>query len=233
MKIYKKDYIVSDTIDSLDTRLVGNNNILYVVESTGNIYEQLVAIDLSIYDNPYCYDKTTGKIYKYLKYARTYEEYLRYENEDLYDLLQPTESDYTTDEETGERVLQESYYDHLSELYINIVSAIENLIKDEDLKNIINSSFIDLNLLTDYIRKVITVFKSFEIDIATINIIYELNDPNRYRIKILDGLSSHSDENYYEHFHIIQDLAFDESSVCDDAVIIRDELNIEENTGGI
>lgn len=233
VKIYKKDYIVSDTIDSLDTRLVGNNNILYVVESTGNIYEQLVVIDLNVYDNPYCYDKTTGKIYKYLKYARTYEEYLRHENEDLYDLLQPTESDYTTDEETGERVLQESYYDHLSELYINIVSAIENLIKDEDLKNIINSSFIDLNLLTDYIRKVITVFKSFEIDIATINIIYELNDPNKYRIKILDGLSSHSDENYYEHFHIIQDLAFDESSVCDDAVIIRDELNIEENTGGI
>lgn len=233
VKIYVKDYIVSDSINSIDNRLVGNNNILYVIESSGNINELLATIDKTIYDNPYCYDKATGKIYKYLKYARTYQEYLKYENEYLYDVLQPTETEYATDETTGKNILQESYYDRLSEMYINIVSAIENIIKDDNLKNIINSAFIDLNLLTDYIRKVITVFKSFEIDIATINIIYELSDPNKYRIKILDDLSSHSDEIHYDHFHIIQDLAVNETSSCEDSIIIRDELNIEENIGGI
>lgn len=232
IKIYIKSYIVSNNMDS-NTKLIGNGNILYIIESNNNINELLMNIDKSIYDNPYCYDKTTNKIYKYLKYARTYQEYLKYENKYLYDLLQPTEADYSVDDSTGENILKESYYNKLSEMYINIVSSIENMIKDENLKNIINSAFIDLNLLTSYIRKVITVFKSFEIDIATINIIYELNDPNKYRIKILDDLSSESDETHYDHFHIIQDISINESSCIDHSIIIRDELNIEENIGGI
>ena len=228
IKVYIKDWITSNITSSTESKLIGNNNILYVIESSNNINELLSDIDLKIYDNPYCYDKTTNKIYKYLKYARTYQEYLQYENNYLYDLIQPRDEDYIIND-NNESVLQSTYYDRLNEIYVNIISSIENLIKDDNLKTIINSAFIDLNLLTEYIRKVITVFKSFEVDIAAINIIYELNDSTKYRIKLLDDLSVYSDETSYEHFHIVQDFVVDETTSFEDKVIIRDELNIEEN----
>ena len=228
IKVYIKDWITSNIISSTESKLIGNNNILYVIESSNNINELLSDIDLKIYDNPYCYDKTTNKIYKYLKYARTYQEYLQYENNYLYDLIQPRDEDYIIND-NNESVLQSTYYNRLNEIYVNIISSIENLIKDDNLKTIINSAFIDLNLLTEYIRKVITVFKSFEVDIAAINIIYELNDSTKYRIKLLDDLSVYSDETSYEHFHIVQDFVVDETTSFEDKVIIRDELNIEEN----
>lgn len=225
-KIYVKDYIVGSNITK--NRNIGNNNMLYVItsESDDDLNNKLNSIDLSLYVDPYCYDTRTGLIYKYLRYARTYQEYLYYENKDLYNLLQVKDDEYIIDE-YGNKTIDVKYYERLSELYTNIVITIENMIKNDELKNAINASFTDLNLLTTYIKKVVNVFKSFEVDIATINILYEINDPNKYRIKAIDEISSQSDETHYDHFHTIDMIISEEESSQSEPIMIRDELDID------
>lgn len=225
-KIYIKDYIVNSNIT--ENRSIGNNNMLYIIssESDDDLNNKLNRIDLSTYVDPYCYDIRTGLIYKYLRYARTYQEYLYYENKDLYNLLQVKDDEYVVDE-NGNKTIDNRYYERLSELYTNIVITIENMIKNDELKNAINSSFTDLNLLTTYIKKVVNVFKSFEVDIATINILYEINDPNKYRIKTIDEISSYSDETHYGHFHTVDSIVTREEVSQSEPITIRDELDIE------
>lgn len=224
VKIYVKEPILKDMSSD---KLIGNGNIVYYKEDIS----ETVDIDFTDYPEPYCFikgsDGNDDLLIKYLRYARTYQEYLYYENSDLYDLIQPTEDEYETDD-NGQTIISADYYSRLGELYMNIVVGLENLIKNEELNNLIQTSFTDLNLLTDYIKKVVNVFKSFEIDIATINIIYEINNPNRYRVKIIDEFSSESEETQYDHFHIIQNLSFNEYTNQLDGFTIRDELNIEE-----
>lgn len=235
IKIYLKDYIVNES-DNID-KYVGYDNKLYVIESVdeSDLIKKLSEIDLNIYDNPYCYDKRTGIIYKYLKYARTYLEYLKYENKYLYDIVNYQDDEYiyengniVIDEFGNPKIKEYEYYSRISELYINIVNAIDNMIKNDELKNLITSSFNDLNLLTNYIRKVLTVFKSFEIDIVSINIIYNIDNPNEYRIKIIDDISSESNETVYDHMHIINELSISENINQNDMISIYDELNIIE-----
>ena len=227
--VYIKEKVVSGTMDN--NRYIGYNNILYVGT------DDVSAIEINAqYDNPYYYNKETDKLYKYLKYARTYQEYLQYENIVLYDLLQPNADEYERDstgnilvDSNGNQILNETYYDRLDELYVSLIVDIENSIKNDELKTIFSNSSADSGLLSIYIKRVINVFKSFEVDIAAINIIYEMDDRSMYRIKLIDEFSTHTDDYHYDHIHFIESMAVDEKSTVESSITIRDELNIEEN----
>lgn len=227
--VYVKEYIVSG--DMNNDRIIGYDSIVY--SGTKDVYDANIS---STYDNYYYYNKDTDKLYKYLKYARTYEEYLKYTDITLYNLLQPTSDDYEKDQSgdvilnsNGKPVLNELYYNRINELYVSLLVDIENVIKNNELKNIFNNSSVDSGLLSTYIKKVINVFKSFEVDIAAINIVYEMDDRSNHRAKFVDELSAYSEETHFDHFHLVNVLNIDEESTIESEITIRDELNIEEN----
>ena len=185
------------------------------------------AIDSIKADGVYVRIKSETKVtnYRYTEYAKTYEGYLKVEVPDLYDVMRSVDILKPTIEEGDELDpdAYKDYYGKLAEYYNSLLISIENYIKNDDFRKLMMEMTTDASTLTSYIRKVITVFKAFEVDLATINIIYT-NKLEDFRVKIIDELGIEETMMYPDHMHFIQNLGIEETATSSDRFKMVDEL---------
>ena len=162
-------------------------------------------------------EKCIMKIYQYTDYAFTYAMYLKYTANDLYDYLQKRDGEENSD-----------YIERLNELYSVIIATIENAISSNATRDKLNLSLIDFANIAKYIKIIIEVFKSYTVDLASMDAIYIIDDKSNNRIKTIDGISidDHSFMSSNVHGHSM--VSFEESFDATDRILMRDEILIEQ-----
>lgn len=159
----------------------------------------------------------TVKVYRYTKYAYTYEMYLKYNGYDLYQYLKQRDGENKSD-----------YISRLNELYSIIIASIENSITSNTVRDELNLSLIDFSNIVKYIKIVIDVFKSYTIDLASIDAIYTIDDKSTNRIKSVDDINIHDNSHMYSNMHSHSMVAFHEKLSVNDNIGYHDEILIEQ-----
>ena len=120
------------------------------------------------------------------------------------------------------------YIERLNELYSVIIATIENAISSNATRDKLNLSLIDFTNIAKYIKIIIEVFKSYTVDLASMDAIYIIDDKSNNRIKTIDGISidDHSFMSSNVHSHSM--VSFEESFDATDRILMRDEILIEQ-----
>lgn len=162
-------------------------------------------------------DTCTVNVYRYTKTAFTYEMYLKYKSNELYKYLQCREAEDYSD-----------YIQRLNELYSIIIASIEGSLSNNDIRNSLKLSLIDFANIAKYIKIVIDIFKSYSIDLASMDAVYTIDDKGSNRIKVVDktSINEHSFMNSNMHSHSM--IAFNENMTTADSIGYHDEIIIEE-----
>lgn len=160
-------------------------------------------------------------VYQYLDIALTYEMYLKYESPELYKYIQ--KQDYEIADTTGA-----DYKDRINSLYSTIIAAIDSAIMSNSLRDQLKIAFNDFENLVKYIKLVVEVFKSYTIDLASMDTIYEIDDPDNNKVKVIDDMWTYEYPFVYSNMNINTQCAIAEFTYLDDVAKIRDEIHIEE-----
>ena len=130
--------------------------------------------DLSYFDEE---DKLISKyspiaVYILTEKALTFKSWLKYNNNELYNLLEFENADN----------------DYYNNLYLEIINTIESSISDDLLIRQLNLEYLDYDSISKYIKYVLEVFKSFTIDVASIDCVYSIDDKSSEAIRIFNML---------------------------------------------
>lgn len=208
VRVYKKVSIDADNATEISTfcskpitKTKTNESGTYYIEKIYNEKEDYNTINIY-----YCTDT-----------ALTFEMYLKHEGSELYNYLQKRNNEELS-----------SYKDRLNEMFSIIIASIENSISNESIRRQLNLSYNDFSNISRYIKIVIEVFKSFTVDLASMDAIYEINDTDFNRVKFIDQTSINEMSTMNCNINIHSDVSFDESMVTSSIIQIRDEIIIEE-----
>lgn len=155
-------------------------------------------------------------IYKRTDVALSYKTYLRETNDEIYKYISKRDSED-----------RQSYLTRINGLYSTILYTIDNEISDEYVKNKLQLSYIDFTNVTKYIKLLINVFKSYTVDMTSMNASYEIDDDTYNRIKIIDDMTCEGNIYYNKNIYIRSDLEIGAYLFKNDAIKILDELIIE------
>lgn len=214
--VYKKDSILPDSgyADTIEDRYVVNGNLITTSKrddaKIGTYFIEVVNDGKGGYDI---------SLYQYVDIALTFEMYLKYESPELYEYLQLR---------SGEEVDISKYYQRIGDLFSTIIASLENSIYDDDIRNQLNLSYIDFSNIIKYIKLVIEVFKSYTVDLASADSIYDINDVDNNRIKTIDDLFINEDSYISSNINMNSKIGFEEYFSVDTVSTIRDEILIEE-----
>ena len=226
---YIKDLVESDIggiqkVRDISSTNIGINNIAYIGHIT---LDEFVNSAMYSLNGPVMYVEVTKntdtseniydvKIYKKCDYALSYSMYLREMAPDLYSYLQPKSSE-TEDE----------YRERINKFSSTIIATIENNIESKKIKERLNLSYVDFSNISKYIRLIINVFKSYSIDLSSMDIIYNIDDINNNRVKIIDGFSTNEKYGIDSNLRLTSDVSYNEKNYIKDIFSMKDELYIE------
>lgn len=229
VKSYIYDLINSDLFEipisrSISNTSIGTNNYAYIghvvlddfIEShgenlSGPVFYVEVQKNLETIENKY-----TVNIYRKCEYALTYAMYLREMAPELYNYLNL---------KSGES--ENEYRERLDKFSSTIIATIENSIDSKQVREQLNLSYVDFSNISKYIRLIINVFKSYSIDLSSMDIIYNIDDKSNNRIKIVDTFYSHDKYGIASNIHINSDISYYEKIFNREILKIKDEIYIE------
>ena len=159
------------------------------------------------------------KIYRRCTNALTYAMYLREMAPELYEYL---------NRKSGESY--EDYIERLNKFNSTIIATIEDNIESETIKNKLKISYADFSNISKYIKLIINVFKSYSIDLSSMDVIYNIDDDINNRFKIIDDFSTNETYAIDSNLHIRSDIASEEIYHTNDTLKINDEIYIEYYT---
>ena len=207
---------------------IGNNNTVYISNQTitdflsintgisgSEMYIEVIK-DQSSSDRLY-----TLKIYKRCESALTYMMWIREMSETLYEYMRPLGG------EISDNVLYESeYVERMSVLGSTIIATIESAIESKELKEKINLSYIDFENITQYIKLLINVFKSYTIDLSSMDAIFNIDDIEKDRYKIIDDFYSHETFFKNSNLHLNSTISYSDNDYGKEVLRLKDELEI-------
>ena len=167
-----------------------------------------------IVDNPIC----KIKLFRLSDYAYTYEMYLKYMENDLYKYLQIRDAED-----------RESYFNRLNELFSIIIATIENSLTSNAVRDSLSLSLVDFANIAKYIKIVIEVFKSYTIDLSSMDAIYSIDDKSQNRIKYIDSTTIDEKSYIYSNINMHSTVKIDDNIGISDSIGFKDEIIIESN----
>ena len=207
--------IAKTNIGINNTAYIGNLNLDDFI-NLGNIENGPIMYVEVLKNNDTSENIYEVKIYKKCEYALTYAMYLREMAPDLYNYLQ-----LKTDESNSE------YMDRISKFSSTIIATIENNIESKKIKEQIHLSYVDFSNISKYIKLIINVFKSYSIDLSSMDIIYNIDDKNNNRIKMIDMFTTNEKYDTTSAIRLESDISYKEKSFIKDIFTIKDELYID------
>ena len=152
--------------------------------------------------------------------ARTYSEYLYYQDKDLYNIIEYAKS-------IGDDSERKKY---ITNMIMSVVGYIEIYLGSSEYRELFNSlPGIGIDYIKMYVSKVIDFFKSYKVEIAGLNTVYNFN--NRYKqyikpidiIKLLVKMPLEDFELFYDGFekYIIKSRKYDRVTQEDMIFIMR------------
>ena len=156
------------------------------------------------------------KIYRKCDSALTYSMYLRECAPELYNYLNFKSGETNSD-----------YEERLNKFSSTIIATIENNIEASSIKEQIKLSYVDFSNISKYIKLIINVFKSYSIDLSSMDIIYNIDDKDNNRVKIIDDIYSNETYGIDSNIHISSSLSSEDEIHIKELMKIKDEIYIE------
>lgn len=156
-------------------------------------------------------------IYRKTETALSYSMYLREKAPELYSYIQPV---------FGESDIE--YKERINEFYSSIIATIEDNIESDKIKDDLNLSYVDFSNVSRYIKLIINVFKSYTVDLASMDTIYTIDDKSYNRIKFIEDYYTKEKVGVKSNFHVSDIASTKEEYYNKDIIKIKDELHIEQ-----
>lgn len=188
------------------------NNVMKNTDSFDEyrIYKQIFdSLMICKANNDVFYINELGRI------ANTYSEFLKYNDPILYDIIERVENKNL--DET--KVI-------LNEVSVNIIFALESLIKnDSDFKYIFHSiPSITIYPISTYIYQILSFFKSYMIDITNISNSYCFKNEIENKIKIYDKINKIKSRIYFDEISNIQN-KIDDTIIISNKYVFKDYIS--------
>lgn len=203
-------------VDNKNSIYIGNDKLKTFIEkeyttTNGSLYIEVVKSENS--SEEITCDMT---IYRKCDFALSYIMYLREESPEIYQYLQQTQSETRSD-----------YIERMNEFSSAIIASIEDGIESDELKHKFNLSYIDFSNISNYIKLLINIFKSYTIDLSAMDTIYTIDDKNKNRIKMVESYFTDEQYSLNSNFHINDMLSSEELYHKNDFIKIKDQIYIE------
>ena len=211
---------MSEMISSLN---IGSGNIIYSGYKT---LDNFISENLPVSDQQLFYAEIrpilnlskphyTIKIYRKCTTALTYAMYLQNEAPDIYEYIQQRNES------------KEDYLERLSKFNSTIIATIESNIGSKDIRDKLKMSYVDFSNISKYIRLLINVFKSYTVDLSSLDIIYNIDDKDNNRIKMIDDYYTDEQYSLVSNLHLSDKISSEEKYFVNDNLKIKDEIFIE------
>ncbi|AST99974.1 hypothetical protein PBI_PBS1_153 [Bacillus phage PBS1] len=148
--------------------------------------------------------------------SETFSDYIKTRNYDLYKYIQVPDTI-----KDSEKLLANFYKDRVFEL----TESIGNYISDPKVRRYFtNNNFIGLSsYIEKYLYTIISIFKSYTIDLLSANIVFSFDDKTFNTLKLFDDFSATTDHSFASTIDLL-----DISNILDTNLNIKVPLNIRD-----